>query len=59
VVHHSSRLEQVEDRISKLEEKIKIKEKNQKYSYLNNSKAMKGILKNSATPKNKPKNHWH
>jgi hypothetical protein len=45
---HSSRLEQVEDRISELEDKTEIKEK--KEEILVNSRAVKGICKNSVTP---------
>jgi hypothetical protein len=41
----SSRLEQVEDRISELKDKIHIKEKNRK-----NSRAVNRICKNSVTP---------
>jgi hypothetical protein len=44
---HSSRLEQVEDRISKLKDKIKIKVKTEEM--LVNSRAVKGICKNSTT----------
>jgi hypothetical protein len=39
---HSSKLEQVEDRISELKDKIKIKEKTKK-SWSNISGAVKGI----------------
>jgi hypothetical protein len=39
----------VEDRIFEIEDKIEIKEKNMK-SYSNNSRALKGICKNSVTP---------
>jgi phage shock protein A len=45
---HSSRLEQVEDRISGLEDKIDTKEKSEEL--LEDSKTTKGIWKNSATP---------
>jgi hypothetical protein len=47
---YSRRLEQVEDRISELEDKIEIKEKKQKKSSLNNSRAENEICKNSVTP---------
>jgi hypothetical protein len=47
----------VEDRISELEDKIEIKEK-QKKSQSNNARAVKGICKNSVTPsKDKPENY--
>jgi hypothetical protein len=42
----SNRLDEVEGRISELKDKIEIKEKKKK----NNSRTMKGICKNSATP---------
>jgi hypothetical protein len=45
---HSSRLEQVEDRILELEDKIEIKEITEEF--LDNSRFMKGICKNSVTP---------
>jgi hypothetical protein len=45
---HSSRLEQVEDGLSKFKHKIEIKEKTTEL--LNNSRPMKGICKNSLTP---------
>jgi hypothetical protein len=45
-----SRLEQVEDRISEPEDNIEIKEKKKKNSYSNNSRAVKGICKNSVIP---------
>jgi hypothetical protein len=45
----SSRLEQVEDRISELKIKWKFKEKLKSY-YSNNSRHVKGIHKNSVTP---------
>jgi hypothetical protein len=47
---YSSRQEQVEDRISELQDKIEIKEKKQKKSQSYNSRAVKGKCKNSATP---------
>jgi chromosome segregation ATPase len=48
---HSSRLEQVEDRISEFKDKIEIKEKNRKILNQKTSRAVKGIRKNSETPK--------
>jgi hypothetical protein len=45
---HSSRPEQVEDRISELEDKMKIKRKTEELS--NNSRPVKGICKNSPIP---------
>jgi gas vesicle protein len=47
VEYCSNRLEQVEDRISELKDKLKIKEKLKK-SYSNHSRPVKGICKNSA-----------
>jgi chromosome segregation ATPase len=47
---HYSRLEQVEDRISELKDKIEIEGKKMKKSWSNNTRAVKGICKNSATP---------
>jgi hypothetical protein len=49
VEYHCSRLEQVEDRISELKIKYKLKKK-QKKILSNNSRALKGICKNSVTP---------
>jgi hypothetical protein len=46
---HSSRLEQPDNRILELEDKMEIKGKLKNY-YSNNSKPMKGICKNSPTP---------
>jgi short-subunit dehydrogenase involved in D-alanine esterification of teichoic acids len=46
---HSSRLEQIEERISELEDKIKIKGKTEEI-LSNRSRAVKGISKNSVTP---------
>jgi hypothetical protein len=43
---HSSRLEQMEDRISELEDKMEIKGKTEES---NNSRPAKGICKNSQT----------
>jgi hypothetical protein len=48
VESHSSKLDEVEDRLSGLKDKIDIKE--QKNSYSNNLRAVKGLCKNSATP---------
>jgi hypothetical protein len=45
-----SSVEQEEDRISELKDITEIKEKKQKKSWLNNSRAVKGICKNSMTP---------
>jgi hypothetical protein len=47
---HSSRLEKVEDTISELVNKKKDVKKKKKNFYSNNSRAVKGICKNSATP---------
>jgi hypothetical protein len=49
VVDHSSRQEQVEDKISGLKDKIDIKEKTEEL-LVKQSKAVKGICKNSVTP---------
>jgi hypothetical protein len=46
---HSSRLEQVEDRISIFEDKVKIKGKTEEL-LLKQSRPVKGICKNSSTP---------
>jgi hypothetical protein len=46
---HFNRLEQAEDRISELEDGMETKEKLKSY-YLNNSKPVKEICKNSLTP---------
>jgi hypothetical protein len=46
---HSSRIEQTEDRISELEDEILIKGKTEDY-WLNNSRPVKRIGKNSLTP---------
>jgi hypothetical protein len=46
---HSSRLEQVEDRISELEDKMELKEKLKNYKS-NNSRPVKGMCKNLPTP---------
>jgi TolA-binding protein len=46
---HSSRLEQVEDRISELEDKIEIKRKTEEL-LVKQLKICKGICKNSLTP---------
>jgi hypothetical protein len=46
---HSSRLEQAEDRISELEDKMEIKGKTEELES-NNSRPVKGICKNSLTP---------
>jgi hypothetical protein len=43
---HSNRLEQVEDRLSELEDKMEIKGKTENY-YSNNSRCGKRICKNS------------
>jgi hypothetical protein len=51
---HASRLEQAEDSISELENKIEIKGKTESYS--NNSSPVKGICKNAMTPS---KDHGH
>jgi hypothetical protein len=45
---HSSRLEQAEDRISELEDKMEIKGKTEELP--NNSRPTKGICKNSLIP---------
>jgi hypothetical protein len=44
---HSSRLEQAEDRISELEDEMKIKGKTEEL-FANSSKPVKGICKNSS-----------
>jgi hypothetical protein len=46
---HSSRLEQVEDRISELEDKMQVKGKTEGL-LVNYSRPVKGICKNSLTP---------
>jgi polyhydroxyalkanoate synthesis regulator phasin len=46
---HSSRLEQVRDRISELEDEMVIKGKLKNY-LSDNSRSVKGICKNSLTP---------
>jgi chromosome segregation ATPase len=49
VEDHSSKLEQVKGRNSELKDKIEIKEKTEEM-LSNNSRAVKGICKNSVTP---------
>jgi hypothetical protein len=54
---HSSRLEQVEDRISELEDEMVIKGKTEEL--LDNSRPVKGICKNSkAPPKDRARESW-
>jgi hypothetical protein len=47
---HSSRLEQAEDRISELEDKMEIKGKTEELLVKKTSRSIKQICKNSPTP---------